>query len=90
MRSIRGPWLLYDIERDPFQVHNLCGKVDHKELQARLDRALDVQLRRRNDDFLPAAEYLKRAGLGHYREVNVPLGHHPSPWGDWDSTLTVP
>ncbi len=25
VRSTRGPWLLYDNETDPYQVHNLCG-----------------------------------------------------------------
>lgn len=87
VRSIHGPWLLYDNRADPFQMHNLCGRTEHKDLQARLDRALDATLRKRRDEFLPAAEYVKRAGVGHYREVNVPVGRHPSPWGDWDSTL---
>jgi arylsulfatase A-like enzyme len=88
VRSIRGPWLLYDNERDPFQMNNLCNKDEHRNLRSRLDRSLDSTLRRRKDEFLPAAEYLKRAGLGHYQEVNVPVGRHPSPWGDWDSTLS--
>jgi len=48
---------------------------------------LDVNLREVRDDFLPAAEYVKRAGVGHYREVNSPVGHVRSPWGDWESTL---
>jgi arylsulfatase A-like enzyme len=87
VRSIRGPWLLYDNERDPYQMHNLCGKAEARNLQARLDRALDIELKRRHDDFLPAAEYVKRAGLGNYNEVHVKVGRHPSPWGDWDSTL---
>lgn len=47
----------------------------------------DGELKRRHDEFLPAAEYVKRAGLGHYGEVNVKVGRHPSHWGDWDSTL---
>jgi arylsulfatase A-like enzyme len=85
VRSIHGPWLLYDNRADPFQMHNLCGK--DKQQQARLDRVLDATLRQRKDEFLPAAEYVKRANVGHYREVNVPVGRHPSPWGDWDSTL---
>ncbi len=89
-RSIHGPWLLYDDERDPFQMHNLCGKDEHRVLQSRMDRDLDAVLRQRKDEFLPAAEYVKRAGVGHYREVNVPAGRHPSPWGDWDSTLGSP
>jgi arylsulfatase A-like enzyme len=87
VRSIRGPWLLYDNRSDPFQMHNLCGKADHRELQRRLDRALDDTLRLHKDEFLPAAEYVKRANVAHYLEVNVEVGRHPSPWGDWDSTL---
>lgn len=86
VRSIHGPWLLYDNERDPFQMRNLCGR--DRELQARMDRVLDETLRRLKDDFLPASEYAKRAGVTHYRELNVPIGRHPSPWGDWDSTLS--
>jgi arylsulfatase A-like enzyme len=87
VRSIRGPWLLYDNARDPYQMHNLCGKSEHRDVQAQLERDLDSMLRRRKDEFLPAAEYVKRAGVAHYREVNVAIGRHPSPWGDWDSTL---
>ena len=87
VRSIHGPWLLYDNQSDPYQMQNLIGKAEARELQSRLDRELDAELRRRNDDFLPAAEYVLRAGWGHYREVNVKVGRHPSPWGDWDSTL---
>ncbi len=85
VRSIHGPWLLYDNQADPYQMRNLIGR--EKGLQARLDRELDAQLKRRKDDFLPAAEYVRRAGVGHYREVNVPIGKHTSPWGDWESTL---
>jgi arylsulfatase A-like enzyme len=87
VRSIHGPWLLYDNESDPYQMHNLIGKPDARALQSRLDRELDTELKRRHDDFLPAAEYIRRAGIGHYRELNVKIGRHPSPWGDWDSTL---
>ena len=87
VRSIHGPWLLYDNQADPFQMHNLIGKPEAQALQSRLDRALDAELKRRKDEFLPAATYLSRAGLSHYREANVPVGSHPSPWGDWDSTL---
>jgi glycosyltransferase involved in cell wall biosynthesis len=54
-------------------MHNLCGQPEHKDLQAQFDQALDAALRRRKDDFLPAAEYVQRAGLGHYAEVNVPV-----------------
>lgn len=87
VRSIHGPWLLYDNDRDPYQMHNLCGRAEHKQLRSRLDRALNQRLQKLKDDFLPAAEYVRRANVGNYREVNAPAGRHPSPWGDWDSTL---
>ena len=87
VRSIYGPWLLYDNAADPFQMRNLIGKAEARELQSRLDRELDRGLKERKDEFLPAAEYVRRAAVGHYREVNVPVGRHTSPWGDWDSTL---
>jgi arylsulfatase A-like enzyme len=87
VRSIHGPWLLYDNQTDPYQMRNLIAKPEGKEAQMRLDRELDAELKLRKDDFLPAAEYLRRAGLSHYREANVEIGRHPSPWGDWDSTL---
>lgn len=87
VRSIRGPWLLYDNQVDPFQMRNLAGRPEAREAQSRLERELDAELKRRKDDFLPAATYLERAGLSHYREANVPIGRHPSPWGDWDSTM---
>ncbi len=86
-RSIKGPWLLYDNKTDPYQKNNLCGQPGHKALQSRLERALAARLRERKDEFLPAAEYVSRAGLGHYREVNLPVGRTKSPWGDWDATL---
>jgi len=87
VRSIGGPWLLYDNREDPYQMHNLIGKPEARDLQARLERDLTAELKRRKDEFLPAATYLERAGLSHYREANVKVGRHPSPWGDWDSTL---
>ncbi len=87
VRSVEGPWLLYDNRRDPFQMHNLCGQSGAREVQARLERELSATLKARKDEFLPAAEYVRRAGVGHYREVQVAVGKTVSPWGDWQSTL---
>lgn len=88
VRSIKGPWLLYDNSTDPFQMHNLIGKAEHRDLQSRLDKELDAALKKRKDEFLPADVYAKRAGVDHYQELHVAIGRHPSPWGDWDSTLS--
>jgi arylsulfatase A-like enzyme len=87
VRSIHGPWLLYDNEADPYQMRNLCGSGEAAKLQAALDRTLNDELARVGDAFRPAAEYVRQAGLGHYDELNTPIGHIRSPWGDWESTL---
>jgi arylsulfatase A-like enzyme len=86
IRSIRGPWLLYDNARDPYQMNNLAAATGNSKLRRDFDSLLDAELSRRHDDFLPAQTYLENAGLTHYKEPNVPLGHAVSPWGDWEST----
>jgi len=90
VRSIHGPWLLYDNQADPCQLRNLCGRPEHAALQKKLDQTLEATLRRLKDDFLPGQRYVERAGLGHYREVNTPPGACVSPWGDWKPTMPPP
>jgi arylsulfatase A-like enzyme len=87
VRSINGPWLLYDNQSDPFQKRNLCNQREAAEIQSAMERQLTARLRSLNDDFLPAEQYVQRAGVGHYREVNVKVNYSESPWGDWKSTL---
>lgn len=84
VRSIHGPWLLYDNHADPCQMRNLVDA--QPALRSRLDRQLDALLKNAGDDFLPGARYVERAGAAHYREVNAPVGHVESPWHDWRST----
>lgn len=84
VRSIHGPWLLYDNQRDPYQKRNLVGKEN--ALQSRLERKLDGLLKKAGDEFLPGARYVERARATHYREVNAEVGRVKSPWGDWEST----
>jgi arylsulfatase A-like enzyme len=87
VRSMRGSWLLYDNQADPYQMHNLCGRGEYKDLQAKLDRSLDARLKQYRDDFLPGGEYVSRSGFGHNREISSAPGHVVSPWGDWESTM---
>lgn len=84
VRSIHGPWLLYDNRTDPYQKQNLVGK--NNALQSRLERRLDAMLKAAVDEFLPGARYIERAQATHYREVNAPVGNARSPWGDWAAT----
>ena len=60
VRTLDGPWLFYDNERDPYQQHNLVGDAAHAAVQASLESRLAAELKRRHDDFRPGKEYLDK------------------------------
>ena len=62
VRDLNGPWLLYDNEKDPYQLNNLCGKNEHGELQRKMETILSQKLKQTNDQFLPGPEYIKKWG----------------------------
>ena len=62
VRDLKGPWLLYDDEKDPYQMTNLVGVADAAELQAKLDALLNEKLKAAGDEFKPADFYLDKWG----------------------------
>ncbi len=58
-KDLNGPWLLYDNEKDPYQLNNLVGKEETKSLQKDLEKKLQKMLDVRGDKFLEGAEYMK-------------------------------
>ena len=71
VRSINSPWLLYDNQADPYQMQNLCGSDEHKDLQAHLEQVLGARLKELKDEFLPGGEYIKRFGYERNREISL-------------------
>ncbi|WP_168120120.1 sulfatase [Paenibacillus sp. HB172176] len=57
-----GPWLLYDNERDPYQLHNLCRQASHRPLQEELDAMLRRMLTQHGDAFLEGERYIEQWG----------------------------
>lgn len=64
VRDLQGPWLLYDNQKDPYQLVNLCNLSEHAALQAQLDQLLQARLEATQDEFLPAQAYMDQ---WHYR-----------------------
>jgi len=62
VKDLLGPWLLYDNENDPYQMENLAGQAEYKDLQASLEKVLKAKLKKTKDDFLPADEYMTKWG----------------------------
>jgi arylsulfatase A-like enzyme len=62
VRDLNGPWLLFDHERDPYELDNLVGKPEHAKLQAELDALLAKKLAEQKDEFRPGADYIAKWG----------------------------
>ena len=61
-RNLEGPWLLYDNEKDPYQMDNLIGRPEHAAMQGQLEAELQRLLNERRDAFLPGSAYIERWG----------------------------
>ena len=51
VRDLQGPWLLFDNEADPCQLHNLINRPETVAVQTDLDARLQAWLRKLNDPF---------------------------------------
>ena len=72
VRSLDGPWLLFDDEKDPYQMDNLAGKPESRGLQKDLDGRLRAELKRIGDDFRPARAYIEEWGYDVVPYGSVP------------------
>jgi arylsulfatase A-like enzyme len=72
VRTLNGPWLLYDNRADPYQLDNLVGKPQGADVQKELDAVLRRKLHESSDRFLPAAEYIEKWGYTVNETGTVP------------------
>jgi arylsulfatase A-like enzyme len=61
-RDLKGPWLLYDNRKDPYQLDNLIGRPEYAALQRHLGAWLNRKLKAQGDTFAPAEVYIRRWG----------------------------
>lgn len=72
VRDLYGPWLLYDNEKDPYQLNNLCNKSDYNKLQSELDALLIKKLEETKDEFKPGEYYIEKWGYNVDENLTVP------------------
>jgi len=58
VRDLKGAWLLYDDESDPFQMNNLANKPEAAALVKSLDERLSAELKKRGDEFRDGQYYI--------------------------------
>ncbi len=62
-----GPWLLYDVESDPYEMNNLIQSSGHSGVRERLGAELRGWYEQLGERYLPAAEQARQ--LGRYEEL---------------------
>ena len=62
VRSLEGPWLLFDHDTDPLEQHNLVGRPEAAAVQAQLDAQLRARLAANQDEFRPGSDYIAKWG----------------------------
>jgi len=60
VKDLQGPWLLFDNQKDPFQMDNLVNKKEYQKVQNDLEKQLTDILKKQNDEFLPGMDYIKK------------------------------
>jgi len=63
VRTLCGPWLLYDNRADPYQLRNLAADPAYAALRLELEHSLQDWLELTGDAFLPAETYRQRYGI---------------------------
>jgi arylsulfatase A-like enzyme len=82
VRDLKGPWLLFDDKKDPYQMHNLVGKPAYDNLQAKLNKLLNHKLKENGDHFHPGSYYVKKF---HYPKLDPAsnIVPHKNCKGEW-------
>ena len=73
VRTLDGPWLLYDDTNDTYQMRNLIGNAKFASLQADLDAQLNANLSQHHDEFLRGRQYIQRWGYKTDGSGTVPF-----------------
>ena len=60
VRTLEGPWLLYDNHECPYQAKNLVNDPAYSQLRQDLDDWLQRKLDALGDEFLPGMDYIRK------------------------------
>ena len=72
VRDLKGIWLMYDDEKDPYQMNNLANKPEYAALQKELDGKLLAELKKRGDEFRDGQYYIDLWGYNVRNGNSVP------------------
>lgn len=62
VKTLDGPWLLFDLRKDPYQLKNLITDPGYREIRDDLEEQLGMLLMSTHDQFLPGMDYIRKWG----------------------------
>lgn len=62
VKTLNGPWLLFNNRKDPYQLKNLITDPGYHEIAEDLELKLKTLLAATNDQFLPGMDYVRKWG----------------------------
>lgn len=62
VKSLKGPWFLFDHKVDPLQMNNLINDPGHKQVQNKMESLLQKELAKAGDKFMPRNYYIDKWG----------------------------
>ena len=71
--DLRGPWLLFDNETDPYQLRNLVDEPASAGVRDELHALLTRRLKETGDAFEPAETYIERWGWPVDEDLSIPI-----------------
>ncbi len=72
VRDLKGPWLFYDNQADPYQQTNRVDQPEYAAVQRHLDELLALRLKATRDEFLSGDIYVKKWGYAVDKNGTVP------------------
>jgi arylsulfatase A-like enzyme len=73
VRDLKGPWLLFDNQADPYQRQNLVSRPEYASVQREMDRILDRKLTETGDTFQDGMSYIRKWGYPVDETLTVPF-----------------
>ncbi|MBS0010148.1 MAG: sulfatase [Bacteroidales bacterium] len=81
IENLEGPWLMYDNEKDPYQMNNLLDKTEYQDLLKELDSKLSEKLNMIGDEFKPRKYYIEKWGYKLNKWGYIDYGPDAEPQG---------
>jgi arylsulfatase A-like enzyme len=82
VRTLNGPWLLFDHQADPAELNNLVGQPEYAALVTAFDERLTARLEEVGDAFLPGREIIRREhfALNEAGDIAILPSQLPEPY----------